>query len=124
MTPVAAVPSHSTLTPTQAQVEDQLFGRGQTRPDFDPEIGPALRGILEEGFGPLVADRQPSEALFLGKRTLAQVHTCEGFYQASEAEPFAWSPPAARGTVAHKAVELAVTLRRGATPADLVDLAI
>jgi hypothetical protein len=37
---------------------------------------------------------------------------------------FSWSPAAARGTVAHKAVELSITLRDCPTPLDLVDLAI
>jgi hypothetical protein len=112
------------LTPTQVQVATELFARGQPRPEFDPAVGPALRHILEEGLGPIVADRQPEAPLFLSKRTLAQVHSCEGLLQASRDAGFSWSPAAARGTVAHKAVELSVTLRDESTPLDLVDFAI
>jgi RecB family exonuclease len=87
-------------------------------------LGPELRARLEEGIGPLVADRQPEQPLYLAKRRLAQVHACEGWLVADRGTPFAWSVAAARGTVAHKAVELAVTLRGNPSPLDLVELAI
>jgi len=111
-------------TPTQARVAAELFDRAGARPQFDPGIGPGLRRMLEEGLGPVVADRQPDSPLWLGKRTLGQVHTCEGWLLADRQVDFAWSAPAARGTVAHKAVELSVTLRDRPAPLDLVDLAI
>jgi hypothetical protein len=111
-------------TPTQGRVMAELFGRVSDRPDFDRDIGARLRAMLEEELGPLVADRQPEEALYLAKRTLAQVHTCEGWLVAERELPFEWSAAAARGTVAHKAVELSVTLRDCPPPLDLVDLAI
>ena len=111
-------------TPTQVRVTEELFGRGQDRPDFGPDLGRELRALLEEGLAPLVADRQPSEPLVLSKRTIAQAHSCEGLLQAERAAGFSWSAPAARGTVAHKAVELSITLRDCPSPLDLVDVAI
>jgi RecB family exonuclease len=116
--------SPSAPTPTQLRVVAELFDRDGRRPDFDPDLGRELSRLLEEGIGPLVADRQPEDALFVSKRMLGQVHACEGWVLAERDKPFAWSAPAARGTVAHKAVELSVTLRTHPAPLDLVDIAM
>jgi hypothetical protein len=115
---------HGQPTPTQARVITELFGRGGPRPRFDSAIGSDLRHILEDGLSPLVADRQPDQPLYLAKRALAQIHTCEGWVVADRQAEFAWSAAAARGTVTHKAVELSVTLRSCPPPLDLVDTAI
>ncbi len=125
---VRTVPAMTTLaiapTPTQLQVAIELFDRGGPRPTFDPGLAPALRAELETGIAPLVADRQPDHPLVLAKRPVAQVHTCEGWYRAERETPFGWSALPARGTVAHKAVELSVMLPEACTPIDLVDRAI
>src|SRR5579862_2708238 len=92
----------SVPTPTQRRVATELFDRRGPRPSFDPMIGPELRAQLEEGIGPLVADRQPDEPLYLAKRTLGLIHACEGWLVADRNTPFVWSVAAARGTVAHK----------------------
>lgn len=115
---------HPAATPTQLRVISDLFGRGEGRPQFDPAIGLDLLRLLEDGLGPLVADRQPDQPLYLAKRVLAQIHTCEGWVVADREAGFTWSAAAARGTVAHKAVELSVTLRGCPPPLDLVDTAI
>jgi len=111
-------------TPTQLRVVAELFDREATRPTFGPDLGRELRGMLEEGLGPIVADVQPEDPVWVSKRVLGQVHTCEGWFVAEQEAPFAWSAAAARGTVAHKAVELSVTLRSRPAPLDLVDIAI
>lgn len=111
-------------TPTQRRVAIELFGRNEARPSFDPTIGLELRAFLEAELAPLVADRQLDDALFVSKRVLAQVHSCEGLVIAEREAGFAWTPASAKGTVAHKAVELSVTLRHSPPPLDLVDLAI
>ena len=111
-------------TPTQLRVASELFDREGHRPTFDADLGPELTRLLEDGLGPVVADRQPVDGLFLSKRTLGQVHACEGWLLAERDQPFTWSAPAARGTVAHKAVELSITLRSRPAPLDLVDLAL
>jgi hypothetical protein len=111
-------------TPTQVRVLAELFGRGDQRPRFDPDLSRELLRLLEEGLSPLVADRQPDQPLYLAKRVLAQIHTCEGWVVADQQAEFAWSSAAARGTVAHKAVELSITLRGCPPPLDLVDTAI
>lgn len=121
---VTDAPPGPAPTPTQARVTAELFDRGGRRPCFDPLVGTRLRDLLEERLGPVVADRQPTDPLFLSKRALAQVHTCEGWFITERAVRFAWSAAAARGTVAHKAVELALTLRHCPAPLILVELAI
>jgi hypothetical protein len=111
-------------TPTQTRVLTELFDPGGRRPTFDAGIGPRLRALLEDRLAPLVADRPDHPPLQLAKRTLGQVHTCEGWLAADRATSFSWSVAAAQGIVAHKAVELSVTLRTCPPPLDLVDLAI
>ena len=85
-------------TPTQLRVASELFDREGQRPTFDADLGPELTRLLEDGLGPVVADRQPADALFLSKRIVGQVHACEGWLLAERDQPFAWSAPAARGT--------------------------
>ncbi len=127
---VAPAPPRSTrptavaATPTQLRVATELFARRTRRPRFHRGTGPALRDLLEDGLGPLVTDRRADDPLVLAKRTLAHVETCEGLVVAERAVGFAWSTAAGRGAVAHKAVELSMTLRVCPAPLDLVDLAI
>ncbi len=72
-----------------------------------------------------MADRLPAgEVLWLSKHLLSSVHGCEGFYLAREAEDFTWTPQTARGTVSHKAIELAVSWRGDPAPGELVDEAM
>ncbi len=111
-------------TPTQLRVVAELFARDGQRPTFEPDLGRELSRLLEEGVGPLVADVQPEDPVWVSKRALGQVHSCEGWYAAELEAPFEWSAPAARGSVAHKAVELSVTLRSHPAPLDLVDIAV
>jgi hypothetical protein len=111
-------------TPTQSRVAIELFDRGTARPAFDPGLAAELRTILERGLAPVVAERSPDEPLYLAKRALAGVLTCEGLLVAERSLAFSWSASAARGTVAHKAVELTLTLPDCPSPLDLVDLAI
>jgi hypothetical protein len=111
-------------TPTQLRVVAELFERDGPRPSFDPDLGRELTRLLEDSLGPVVADVQPEDPVWVSKRALGQVHTCEGWFVAEQETPFAWSAAAARGTVAHKAVELSVTLRTSPAPLDLVDIAI
>jgi hypothetical protein len=79
---------------------------------------------LERRLAP-VADRLPDgETLWVSKHLLSTVHGCEGLFLAQEAEEFAWTPQTARGTVAHKAIELSVSWRGDPAAGELVDEAI
>jgi hypothetical protein len=114
------------LTPVQQRTLDQLGAAGAERPTFDPGLGARLRADLEAGLAPVLEDLAPDEHVSLSKHLLAQVHGCEGRLLAEEAEgsTFTVTVPIARGTVAHKAVELGIHWRGEPVPLDLVDEAM
>jgi hypothetical protein len=112
------------LNPAQRRVVDDLMALGQERPRFLPAVAADLRAELEADLLPLVEDRPDDDPLWVTKGALAQVHACEAHHTATSAEPFAWNPGNARGTVAHRAVELSVSARGDPAPLDLVDHAI
>ena len=62
--------------------------------------------------------------LWLSKRGLDLVHGCQARYLADDRAEFAWSVPAARGTVAHKAIELTLGLGHDTPPLTLVEEAL
>ncbi len=105
------------LNPAQQQVLDEL---GTTdRPSFRMDLRADLRHNLEEALEPILA--QAPEPLFVSKRALGMLHGCEARYIADKTEEFSWSIPSARGSVAHKAIELLVAHRGNPTPLDLVE---
>ena len=113
-------PGRSGLNPAQQQVLSEL---GSTdRPVFRDDLGPDLRHYLEDELAELVA--RSDRELFLSKHQLGLLHGCEARYAAEQELPFAWSIASARGSVAHKAIELMVTHRGAPTPLDLVERAV
>jgi hypothetical protein len=111
----------TTYNPAQQQVID-LLGRGDAPAVFPPDVAVHLRDALEEAIAPLVP-QLGGEPLWISKHALSSVHGCEANFVAGEGT-FAWSVPSARGTVAHKAIELSVHWRGDAPPAELVDEAL
>lgn len=110
----------ATYSPAQQRVID-LLGRGADDRPVPPEAVAALRSELDERLAP-VAGRIPDGAtLFVGKSGLHQMDTCEGRWQAEASGRFRWTVPSARGTVAHKAIELGANWRGEADPCRLVD---
>jgi len=106
-------------------VLDELMARGRERPRFGPEVEADLRGHLEDAVAPLVGGATDDEdALWVTKGNLGQVHACEAHFGAAAEEGFAWSAANAKGTVAHRAVELSVTFRGEPAPLELVDHAL
>ncbi len=116
------------LNPAQQEVVDLLGAPMDERPTFDPGLRDELRALLEEGLAPLVpiieSDRFSDDVLYLSKHRLAQAHGCERKFTAELSEPFQWSPPIARGTITHKAIELSVHWQGEASPLALVDEAM
>ncbi len=109
------------LNPTQQDVLDRLRVPNEDRPSYRSTLRLDLRNELE---GELVnvADRVEDDSrLFISKRQLAAVHGCEARHLAEEAQPFEWSVPIARGSVAHKAIELSMHLAGDRDPSELVD---
>lgn len=111
------------LTPTQERVLSDLMGNGVPRPSFEADLEPRLRADLEERLEP-VAAQLGERQLMVHKSALARVHTCEGHHVAETEAGFSWSAAAAVGVVAHKAIELSVSLAPPDGLAALVDLAI
>ena len=110
--------------PAQAEVLAALGARPHERPEFDPRLREELRTGLQRSLAP-VADRVPEgETLWVSKHLLSSVHGCEGMFLAQDDEAFAWTPQTARGTVAHKAIELSVSWRGDPSAGELVDEAI
>lgn len=109
------------LTPAQADTLQVLRGDGP-RPTFDAGLRGELRQRLESGLGDLATllDRP----FWAGKTPLGRVFSCEAHEVAEQGVPFEWNLANARGTVAHRAIELSVHLAGGAPPLHLVDTAV
>ncbi len=118
------------LNPAQQDVLAQLGANRDERPRFDAVLRHELRRALDDGLAPLLdlLDQRPGEKpgdnMFISKHKLGRVMGCERRFVAEETEEFAWSVPIARGTVAHKAIELSIHWRREPDPLVLVDESI
>ena len=110
------------LNPAQQRVVTELMAFGHERPRFGGEVADGLRAEIDAALTPALDDGD--EVLWVSKNALGQVHACEAHFQAAEGEGFAWNAGNARGTVAHRALELSVTCRDEVVPLDLVDHAI
>ena len=111
------------LNPAQQDLLAALRTGDDEPRTFDAGLRNELRAEIEQRIGALVNDL-PEVPLFVSKHRLSQVHGCEVRFLAEEADPFAWSPATARGTVAHKAIELSLNLRGNSAPLELVDGAL
>lgn len=114
------------LNPAQQRTLDALGARGGERPTFEPDIGPRLRSQLESGLADVLGDLGPDETLTLSKHLLGRIHGCEVRLLVEEAagDEFQVTVPIARGSIAHKAVELGIHWKGEPLPLDLVDEAM
>ncbi len=110
------------LTPAQQDVVALLGAARADRPEFDPDLRHHLRDRLESALGPVVADVDPDDPVWVSKHRLGQVHGCEAKYRADEV--FVVSAANARGVVAHKAIELSISLAGSVEPLDLIEEAV
>ena len=109
------------LNPAEQDIADRLRGDRADRPSYDAELRHHLRARLEDGMAEAVAALPASLALVVSKNRLTGIHGCEARYLDDE---FSWSVPAARGRVAHKAIEVSLNWRREIVPLVLVDEAL
>lgn len=112
------------LNPAQQEVLDLLGAAPDERPSFSPTLRSVLLAELEDSIADLAPEMSPDDPLFVSKHALSTVHGCEGRHMAERAKEFAWTAPMARGSVAHKAIELSVHWRGPVDPLRLVDEAI
>ena len=114
--------------PAQQEVVSLLGAPKGDRPEFDPGLRGELRSLLEDRLGPLLEPIESGalndDTLFLSKFKLAQVLGCERKFLAEHPTRFEWSPPVARGTITHKAIELSMHWRGELSPMVLVDEAM
>lgn len=117
--------SPTELSPAQRRTVEVLGASGAQRPVFPEGIGARLRAELEDGLAGVVDDLAADEVLAISKHKLAQVHACEVKLLAEEADDaFEVTVPIARGTIAHKAVELGIHWPGEPLPNVLVDEAM
>ena len=101
----------------------ELLGRSAEYEPMSPEVVAELREELHDGLADLAAELPADQTVFVSKHALATIHGCEQQYVTGSGD-FEWSVAAARGIVAHKAIEVLVHHRLEAFPSALVDEAI
>ena len=110
------------LFPVQRTVLDALA----KEPGFVPlpaTVIESVRGQLHELVADIAAQLEPDAALWVSKNKVTTVHGCEGHYLANLGN-FEWTVANVRGTVVHKAIELAANWKGEFTPSDVVDEAL
>jgi hypothetical protein len=112
------------LTASQQEIIDLLGAKPADRPRFDFALRHQLRATLEHHLEPVAEQLPDGEKLWIAKHSLTGVHGCEVRFLAEEKQPFEYSIPMARGTVAHRSIELGIHLKGEWAPADLVDEAL
>jgi hypothetical protein len=118
--------NRAALTPAQQAVCDDLLDLGGERPTFRGDLARDLHHRLTEATS-AISERLEltSSSLWLNKHALAGAHGCERRYRAERSEGFpGWSPARARGTIAHRAIQLAPFLPQPAAPLDVVNTSI
>jgi hypothetical protein len=112
------------LNPAQAAIRAALGASRDDRPTFPADTGSRLRAQLEEGLRPLIVvlDTLGIDKLWVSKHKVSSIHGCEVRFLAEDERGFdGWTVPLARGTVAHRAIELSMHVRGEPVPAALVD---
>ena len=110
--------------PAQQRVIDVLGRRPGEDGELDARIVSELRDELEERLLPVASLIPHGESLFVGKTPLATFASCPGRWLADLDATFSWTIPSVRGTVSHKAIELALNWRGEIEPSRAVDAAI
>ena len=121
---MTAPPSPPVLNEAQQRVVDELGATTTERPTLPDGLALGLREHLRNGLEPLLPRLPSDETVFMSKFVLTQVLGCEVRHLHETTRPFQWSVPVARGTVAHKAIELSVHWRTVPIANELVDEAI
>ncbi len=113
--------SEVVLSPVQQRTLDRLK-RGDEPVVFDrafiADVRAEMRAALDH-FSARLDDRQE---LWISKHKIAAVLECETY--SLEPDEFEWTTANAKGTIAHRAIELLVSWRGDPTPIDLVDEAL
>ncbi len=112
------------LNLAQREVLERLGSKAAERPRFDPTLAGELRTELESRLAPIVRRLEDDQDLWLSKHQLEAIHGCEARFLDDENQDFEWSPPKARGAIAHKAIEVLTMRIDRLDPLDAVDEAM
>ncbi|MED5173903.1 MAG: PD-(D/E)XK nuclease family protein [Actinomycetota bacterium] len=114
--------SNPQLTPAQQATLDLIRLPSDDRLTHPSTLSSQIEAELEQATADLV-DRL-DEPLWISKRQLHAVNSCEALHEAQAVEPFVWRIPMTRGQIFHKCIELSVHLWPKRSATDLVDEAI
>ncbi|MFN3255488.1 MAG: PD-(D/E)XK nuclease family protein [Ilumatobacter sp.] len=112
------------LNPVQRRTLDVLRRTGEPMV-FDADLIATLRSEMHEAVDQLASrldDRTARDGLWISKHKIASALDCEAHHLVPD--DFAWTPANAKGTIAHRAIQLMLTWRGDPTPTDLVDEAM
>lgn len=109
------------LTPTQLRTLDTLKRSGEPVV-FDPELIATLRDEMRAALDHFASRLDDRTDLWISKHKIASALDCEEHHLVPD--DFQWSPANAKGTIAHRAIQLMLTWRGEPTPTDLVDEAM
>ena len=112
----------TSLTPAQKATLDLIRLPNQERITHASNLAAQIELELERETVDFV-DRL-DESLWISKRQLHAVNSCEALYEAQEEQSFEWRIPMTRGQIFHKCVELSIHLPSGRTASELVDEAV
>ncbi|MCQ3813677.1 MAG: PD-(D/E)XK nuclease family protein [Acidimicrobiia bacterium] len=113
------------LNPAQEKVLEVLGAPRAQHPHFEPSLQTELEALIERELAPLVEMAQASnDKTYINKHSISQIMGCEQKFLAERAIPFEWSTALARGSIAHKAIELSMHRRHQTDALTLVDEAL
>ena len=110
------------LNPAQQSVID-LLGRSPDREALAPDLAVELEAELTSELADLADHLDPADPVWISKHALTTIHGCEAHHVAGR-DSFAWTVASARGSVAHKAIEVMIHYRGDPNPPELVDEAL
>jgi CRISPR/Cas system-associated exonuclease Cas4 (RecB family) len=109
------------LSPVQQRTLDVLRRSGDPV-EFDPAFISDIRGEMRAALDHFAARLDVDQEIWLSKHKVSSVLDCEEQYLVPD--EFEWTSSNAKGTIAHRAIELLLSWRGDTTPIDLVDEAL
>ena len=106
---LSAVQAPPEFNLAQQQVVALLGASGSERPSFDADLATELRLELERGLAPVVAVAARRRAPVRQQARAVPGPRLRGPLPGRARRDFAWSVPLARGTLAHRAIEVGVS---------------
>jgi CRISPR/Cas system-associated exonuclease Cas4 (RecB family) len=115
------VMSEVVLSPVQQRTLDRLKRTGEPVV-FDRDFVADIRGEMQAALDHFASRLDDREEVWVSKHKIASVLECETHYL--QPDEFEWTSANAKGTIAHRAIELLMSWRGDPTPIDLVDEAL